>query len=78
MISQLHYEECGCTKCIFLRNDQIAKLEDENKVLWLRLVNANLHISALKESADELGVAIADAGYTWTPAMRKAYRKATR
>jgi hypothetical protein len=28
---------------------------------------------ALREAIDALGVAIADAGYAWTPAMRKAY-----
>ncbi len=26
------------------------------------------------DAVDELGVAIADAGYTWTPAMRRAAR----
>lgn len=27
---------------------------------------------------DELGLAIANAGYTWTPEMRKAYEKGVR
>jgi hypothetical protein len=28
-----------------------------------------------KKALDDLGVAIADAGYTWTPEMRSAYEK---
>jgi hypothetical protein len=31
-----------------------------------------------KEALDDLGVAIADAGYTWTPEMRSAYEKGVR
>lgn len=35
-------------------------------------------IARLRAALDELGVAIADAGYTWTPAMRTAYEKGTK
>jgi hypothetical protein len=31
-----------------------------------------------KKALDDLGVAIADAGYTWTPEMRSAYEKGVR
>ena len=30
----------------------------------------------LRRSLDALGLSIADAGYTWTPAMKKAYEQA--
>ena len=30
------------------------------------------------KALDELGVAIANAGYDWTPEMRRAYEKGTR
>lgn len=33
-------------------------------------------IAAVTKAVDDLGLAIADAGYTWTPGMRKAYEKA--
>jgi len=32
-------------------------------------------VDAYKKKLDELGLAIVDAGYTWTPAMRKAYER---
>ena len=32
-------------------------------------------IERLRAALDALGVAIADAGYTWTPEMRAAYEK---
>ena len=32
-------------------------------------------IAELEAALDALGVAIADAGYTWTPEMRAAYEK---
>jgi hypothetical protein len=30
-----------------------------------------------QEAIDDLGLAISDAGYTWTPEMRRAYEKCT-
>lgn len=30
------------------------------------------------KAVDDLGIAIAEAGYEWTPAMREAYERATR
>lgn len=33
------------------------------------------HYDRLRKKLDDLGVAIADAGYTWTPAMREAYER---
>lgn len=55
-------------------------------VTRLRSINPSALFSAIaREAADEierlraeldaLGVAIADAGYTWTPEMRAAYEK---
>jgi len=32
-------------------------------------------VDAYKEKLDELGLAIVDAGYAWTPAMRTAYER---
>jgi hypothetical protein len=38
--------------------------------IWRRML-------AVLDAVDALGVAIADAGYAWTPGMRAAYEKAT-
>jgi hypothetical protein len=38
-------------------------------------VRLEVEIERLRAALDALGVAIADAGYTWTPEMRAAYEK---
>ncbi len=38
--------------------------------IWQRMLN-------VLDAVDSLGVAISDAGYTWTPRMREAYEIAT-
>ncbi len=40
-----------------------------------RLEFMQREIERLRAALDALGVAIADAGYTWTPEMRAAYEK---
>ncbi len=40
------------------------------QTIWRRMLDA-------LNAVDELGVAIADAGYTWTPEMRAAFERAT-
>lgn len=41
-----------------------------DSIIWLRMLTA-------LRAVDALGVAIANAGYSWTPEMRKAYEEAT-
>jgi hypothetical protein len=38
--------------------------------IWIRMI-------AVLDAVDALGAAITDAGYTWTPAMRDAYERAS-
>lgn len=40
------------------------------QTLWRRILD-------MLDAVDALGVAIADAGYTWTPEMRSAYERAS-
>jgi len=49
-------------------------VEQHNQTLD-ELQRALQFVDAYKEKLDELGLAIVDAGYTWTPAMRKAYER---
>lgn len=49
---------------------------DTCEAMELKVRAAITEMQALRNALDTLGVAIADAGYTWTPEMRKAYEVA--
>jgi len=50
--------------------------ESARDYVLLQLIREKDVIAGLQAKLDALGVAIADAGYTWTPEMRKAYEMA--
>jgi len=52
------------TQAVELHNQTLDELQ---RAVW--------RVDAYKKKLDELGLAIVDAGYTWTPAMRKAYER---
>ena len=47
--------------------------ESARDYVQLQLIREADVITGMQAKLDALGVAIADAGYTWTTAMRKAY-----
>jgi hypothetical protein len=64
---------------------QSRALEEADALAQKHLTNADNEIAGLKQkisatvvAIDDFGAAIADAGYIWTPLMRKAYERAIR
>jgi hypothetical protein len=52
--------------------------ESARDYVQLQLIRENDVVAGMQAKLDALGVAIADAGYRWTPAMRTAYERGTR
>jgi len=60
------------TDLIDWKAEYIASMERHNQTLD-ELQQALQRVEIYKKKLDELGLAIVDAGYPWTPAMRRAY-----
>ena len=75
-VLNVHHEE----DCLFIANDaqymlrqQQAEIETYKLELYNEVMLRREQNNVYKQQIENMGLAIADSGYTWTPAMRSAW-----